>query len=292
MQTLNSYQVHYKEERYFRIKLFFTVLFYAVLGYGLYIGVAWLDFKILFFIGFYIALIALILLFRMGLLVGYLRGNAIKITKEQFPDIYRIAESQSSALGLTKVPEIYLLEAGGLLNAFATRFLGRNYVILYSDIFEEAYENNLESLEFIIGHELGHIKRNHINKELLLLPSAFVPFLSWAYSRGCEYTCDSIGAALSPKGATTGLLLLASGKKLYNKVNVKTFTQQNITEGGFWAWFAEKISTHPKLTKRVAVFQQQEFIAMTPTLKQETRTETKESKKIIEVESYDRYMPR
>ena len=78
-----------------------------------------------------------------------------------------------------------------------------------------AYEKDKNLLEFIIGHELGHIKRKHLIKKLILFPSFIIPFLGSAYSRACEYTCDNIGYALAPQGAKNGLLLLVSGKNLF-----------------------------------------------------------------------------
>jgi len=154
-------------------------------------------------------------------------------------------------LGLEKIPTVYLVQAGGLLNAYATRFFGRNYVVLYSDILETAFEEGNKAIEFIIAHELGHIKRKHMTKNLLLFPSAFIPFLAKAYSRACEYTCDQIGLAFSPAGAISGLLVLAAGKQLYKKVNTPEYLLSANEERGFWKWFAEIVSTHPNLPKRI-----------------------------------------
>jgi hypothetical protein len=92
-------------------------------------------------------------------------------------------------------------------------------------------------------------------KRKVILPALLIPFFSGAYSRACEYTCDSIGASLSGEdGARSGLTLLAAGKRLFRRVNVGRFVQQNDTEAGFWYWFAEKLSTHPHLAKRLARF--------------------------------------
>ncbi len=255
MNNRLNYEVNSKEGFYFAIKLLVSLAAYAALilllvkGSPLPTNTEGVTIFIL-----YVALIAFALLFRMGLLVGYLRGNSIKITQSQFPDIYKIVVEQSEKLGLNKIPDVYLLQAGGLLNAFATRFMGKNYIVIYSDVLEEAYEKNLPSVEFIIGHELGHIKRKHVQKRLFLFPSFIIPFLNQAYSRACEYTCDNIGASLSPDGVVNGLVLLSSGKKLYSRVDAKNFVEQGETHRGFWVWFAEKISTHPNLTKRIAKF--------------------------------------
>jgi Zn-dependent protease with chaperone function len=146
------------------------------------------------------------------------------------------------------------MQNGGILNAFATAFMGSNYIVIYSEIAEEAYQNNQETVEFIIGHELGHIKRKHMLKSLLLFPSFIIPFLNTAYSRACEYTCDSIGASLAPKGVKSGLILLASGKNIWKRVNIDKFIEQESTESGFWFWFAEKTASHPRLTKRIIQF--------------------------------------
>lgn len=86
------------------------------------------------------------------------------------------------------------------------------------------------------------------------MPSYLIPFLGSANSRACEYTCDNIGHALSPFGVKSGLLLLASGKTIYKKVNLKEFIKQDYSEDGFWKWFAEIVSSHPNLTKRLAAF--------------------------------------
>lgn len=72
-----------------------------------------------------------------------------------------------------------------------------------------------------------------------------------AYSRYCEYTCDRIGAYYQPEGATSGLLVLAAGKKLYRDVNLQEFISQAENERGFWVWLSEIISTHPNLPKRI-----------------------------------------
>jgi Zn-dependent protease with chaperone function len=204
---------------------------------------------------FYIVVFLVYLFFKLGIFIGYIKGNAIKVTKEQFPELHEMLLSQCRRLEINNIPDLYVMQSGGILNAFATSFWGAHYIVIYSEIAEEAFLNNKETVEFVIGHELGHIKRKHMLKKLLLFPSFMVPFLNSAYSRACEYTCDSIGASLCEHGAKPGLILLASGKNIWNKVNIEKFMDQENTEGGFWFWFAEKTSSHPRLTKRLLRFQ-------------------------------------
>jgi len=250
--------VHPKENLYFAIASVISALFYmffAAITLGT-AAVAFLsgEFDALFGLGvFYLYLLAfvLFLVISQGVFVGWLRGNGVRLSASQFPDTYKLAVQLSEQLGLRRVPEIFLIESGGLLNAFATRFLGRNFVVLYSDVLELAYQEGVDEVAFVIAHELAHIKRNHLGWQWFLYPSRVLPFLWTAYLRACEYTCDAIAAELCPKGAVRGLVLLAAGKKLYRQVNLEVLSNQADSERGFWVWCAEIFSTHPHLTRRL-----------------------------------------
>lgn len=286
-----SYEISSKERLYFIIKIIFALagyyFIYGLLEFALMI-VAQKP-ELVYVFSAYAIIIVFFLFMRIGILTGYLKGNAVKVTTSQFPDIHNIVLAQCESLGIKNTPSVYILQQGGILNAFATSFLGSNYIVLYSDIAEEAYSNNLRSVEFVIGHELGHIKRKHMLKSLVLFPSIVVPFLNSAYSRACEYTCDNIGAALAPSGVKPGLVLLASGKKLYTKVNIDRFVDQENTENGFWFWFAEKISSHPRLTKRVKRFNIITITEKNPVsvLKMEIRKEP-----VFEESDHNKYLPK
>ncbi|KXG76754.1 Protease HtpX [Fervidicola ferrireducens] len=230
--------VHPKERVYFIVCLVVSIIFYLLLIVSI-VGIIYLI------IG---AIVGLIL---NGIFIGNLKGNSIKVSKHQFPKIHDIAQRLSKEMGLNKMPDIYVLQSGGALNAFAVKFLGRNFVVIYSDILELAYEEGEDALAFVICHELAHIKRKHLSNRWFIYPAMLVPFLGTAYLRACEYTCDMIGNYYVPNGAIAGLLVLTAGKKLYKQVNVEALLHQAQEEGGFWVWFAEIISTHPNIIKRV-----------------------------------------
>jgi len=304
MESQAGYSVNPKENFYYSIRLIVSIIIYALLFLGI-IGLVMLDnpftSKLLPIIVFYTALIIFLIVFQLGILIGYIKGNAIKVSKNQFPDIYQTVEKQTTILNLKNVPTVYILQSGGMLNAFATRFMGHNYIVLYSEIVEAAYEQDKSILDFIIGHELGHIKRNHMMKSLLLFPSLIIPFLGSAYSRACEYTCDAIGHCIAPKGLQGGLLILASGRTIYKKVNVSEYLLQAQSGEGFWKWFAEKVSSHPNLSKRLKLFESE--LQLSQTVKRpiynpvETQTviESVTSEENISEEKSDdhsKYMPR
>ncbi len=230
--------INQKEKVYFVISLIISLLIYTALIVSV-IGISWLA------IGFLIGLIA------QGLFIGYIQGNAVRVNEQQFPDIHKLVRELAAKIDLQKIPDIYILQAGGFLNAFATKFLSRNFVVIYSEIMELAWEEGEDALAFVIAHELSHIKRKHLSRQWLLYPSRVIPFLAQAYSRACEYTADQFGAHLRPQGAISGLLILALGKKLYKKANLQEYLNQPRTECGFWVNFSELLSTHPNLPKRL-----------------------------------------
>jgi Zn-dependent protease with chaperone function len=191
-------------------------------------------------------------LFAHGLALGRVRGNAVRVSEKQFPLLHRLATTHARKLGLKKVPTVYVMESGGLLNAFATRFLGRDFVIVYSDVLALALAQGEAAVGFIMGHELAHVWRGHLKHHWLTLPGRLFPYLGAAYSRACEYTCDRIGAFCQPEGAISGLLILAAGKELHAHVDVKEYAAQAVSDQGYWIRRAEVVSSHPLLPKRVA----------------------------------------
>ena len=238
--------VHPKERIYFGVCVAVSILIYLFL-IGVVLGGGPAAGPILFY-----AIVLTIMYFVVhGVFIGHIRGNAVKVSSRQFPEIHSLVEEHSRRLGM-EPPDVFILQAGGLLNAFATRFLGRNFVILYSDVLALATEQGERAVSFVVAHELGHVRRKHMTRRSLLYPSMVFPFLGSAYSRACEYTCDRYGNALQPDGGIDGLLVLAAGRDLYSKVSAEEFSRQRETETGFFVRFSEMVSTHPNLTKRVA----------------------------------------
>ncbi|MCU0646772.1 MAG: M48 family metallopeptidase [Gemmatimonadaceae bacterium] len=243
--------VHRKERLYFLLLLVTSMIVYA-LGIGMLVAGASMAPNVVGGMAAYIIGIPLVFFIIHGLGIGYLRGNGVRVTARQFPELLAMAQRHASTLGLARVPDLFVQQSGGVLNAFATRFLGRDFVVVYSDILAMAEQRGEAAVSFIVAHELAHVQRGHLKYHWLLLPGRIVPFLSAAYSRACEYTCDRFGAYCAPEGAVDGLLVLAAGKDLYHRVEERDFAGQVETDGGFWVRWAELLSTHPRLPKRVA----------------------------------------
>src|SRR5512139_4130359 len=155
---------------------------------------------------FYAALFFVFYLFAQSALIAYIKGTAVKITPHQFPDLHERLTACCRRLGIDTVPESYLLNGDGAFNAFATRFLGVNFVVLLSDVVD-ALESAPGAINFYLGHELAHIHRRHLVWRPVLLPASILPLLGAAYHRAREATCDNYGAACcdDPQDAVVGL---------------------------------------------------------------------------------------
>ena len=253
MKRTLHYSVEKKEHIYLIIKYIISALAYS--------GYAFLMYKtnslLLLAAGiFFICFIVRRLSMHMSG-IGYIETNGVRINENQFPEVFEILKSQSKEMGLKKVPSMYLLLDAGMINAFSARFTGRNYLILHADILGAAYEKGAHVVEFIIGHELGHLKRNHVSlfHAIFTLPARLIPFLDLAYLRACEFTCDKIGYAFSPEGAFEGMLILVSGRELRRSINIKELINTYKAEKGFITWFSTIHSTHPPIADRIAHFQ-------------------------------------
>lgn len=195
----------------------------------------------------------LLYLFAQSALISYIKGNGVELSAEQFPDLYAQFIACCNKLEIKTPPQAYILNGNGGLNAFATQFLGAQYVILYSDVVD-AMDKNDDGVRFYIGHELGHLRMNHLTGQLLRWPVLWLPLLGAAYSRARESTCDRHGLACctTPENAALSLAALATGAVRWQQLNVKTYLSQAQHTTGFWMSFHELIAAYPWLTKRVA----------------------------------------
>lgn len=234
--------VYRHEKPLFVISLIISLLFWLALLVGT-VGVLLI----------WVLIIFLLYLFAHSGFIAYLKGNAVKVTEQQYPDLYRMHQESCARLKMETIPELYLLCSDGLLNALATRFLRRDFVVLYSNIVD-ALEARPEAVRFYLGHELGHITQKHLVYGPLLLPASILPLLGAAYSRAREYTCDlhGLACASSKQDAMHAMAVLAAGEKRWQNINFAGYLEQVAMTSGFWMSFHELIADYPWLSKRLA----------------------------------------
>ncbi len=229
-----------KEKTYGRIVLTLAVIVWIVLAFTL-VG------------AFYALLFGIIGWLGHGLLAAHLRAESVKVSERQLPQLYDTFVRVCAKLGVSPMPSLYVVQAGGALNAFATKFGGRNFVVVNSDLLE-AFGPSSPEIEFILGHELGHLKSNHISKRILFAPGILMPLIGPAYLRACEASCDRHGAfaTSNPQGATSALLALSGGKAHGRILDAGSFADQHNEERGFFVSWHELSSPYPTLSQRVA----------------------------------------
>jgi Zn-dependent protease with chaperone function len=217
---------------------------------------------------FYAFFIGLFLFFAHLGFIAYVRGSAVRLGPDQFPEIHKRVQDLCARAGIEEVPDAYLMQAGGTLNALATKFLRSRMIILFSDLLD-ACGDNTTARDMVIGHELGHIKAGHLQWSFVLFPGMLVPFLGTTYSRAREYTCDRYGAALcgDPKGALLGLAILAAGGAHGPRVNLAAFTRQREQLDTGLMTLAKWLGTHPPLCDRVAALEPSLAVGVKPYFK-------------------------
>ncbi|GHD66233.1 peptidase M48 [Jeongeupia chitinilytica] len=204
----------------------------------------------------YVLMGFLVYLVTQSAFISYLRGTAVHVTAEQLPQLHQRIQHCAHKLQIRDVPDAFVLQADGMLNALATKFLGRRYIVLFSSVLD-ALEDHPEAIDFYIGHELGHLRRNHLNWSPFLMIVGWIPFLGAAYRRAQEYTCDRHGLACcdNPLDAQRAIATLAAGGS-YRQVDVRRYSGQIDWSRGFWMSFHELVSSYPWLTKRMYAVQE------------------------------------
>jgi hypothetical protein len=165
-----------------------------------------------------------------------IRGNSVRLSNEQFPEVYAILQSHCQRLGLTEVPELFL--TGASIQPFSQTFSSwhERYIVLHQVVFDIDDRKTMDVTSFLLGHELGAIRLNHTavwNEMLLTYISALKLFRN-PLERVRTYSRDRYGAALTPTGFR-GLLINATGRRLMDRVNVEEYFRQARRYGGLWA---------------------------------------------------------
>jgi len=229
-----------KENTYHTFVLILSILFWLVIAITI-VGI------------FYAVIIGFFLWMGNGLLVAYLRSESVRVDERQLPELHATFRAVCQQLGEAQPPALYVIQAGGMLNAFATRFSGRDFVVVYSD-FLEALGPASPEMKYVLGHELGHIKSRHILKSIFLGPGMFFPLIGPAYRRAWESSCDRYGAyaAQDVEGSLRAMMVLSGGKEHGRTLSAEAFAGQHADERGFFVSLHELTSTYPTLSRRVS----------------------------------------
>lgn len=199
--------------------------------------------------------VLIILPFTIYAMYAEYRARAVKITKNNFPELYYTIQEYSARLGLKKVPNAYVIQENGVLNAFSAFIIRKQYITINVDLFEIAYReyHDMDVINFVIAHEMAHIRLRHATFGIYMsiLFANYVPIISTTYMRAREYSCDRIAQKLTKTSGIEAIMTFAAGKHLYKAVDIEDYLECANEVRGFFVFITNLISTHPILTKRI-----------------------------------------
>lgn len=164
------------------------------------------------------------------------RGNSVRLSEQQFPEVYAVLKEHCRRLGMRRIPELFI--TAGSIAPFSRTFSSwrENYIVLHQIVFDIDDLKKIDVVSFLLAHELGAIRLNQtaVWNEMLLTYVSAIKWLRNPLERVRTYSRDRYGAALSPSGFR-GLLINSIGRRLMEHVDIEEYLTQMRAYGGFWA---------------------------------------------------------
>lgn len=165
-------------------------------------------------------------------------GSNLLVNNNNYPKIYEYLEYACQILDLKAIPDLYI-EWGYSINA-CTVGSEKPIIILNSGLIDLCDD---EEIMFIVGHECGHIKSDHmiyhmmaqvINNIIDSIPfgniaAAPLQYALYYWSRMSEFTADRAGllCCQNEDAAIRAFMKMAGTPiKEFNNLNYETFIQQ------------------------------------------------------------------
>jgi hypothetical protein len=183
---------------------------------------------------------------------GFIRGNSVRLSKDQIPEIYNILESHCERLGMNNVPELYVSDDAihGPIGAYTA--WKHDFIVITRHFLERKPERIPDVLAFMIGRELGRIRLGHTRwwYELVLAYVIKIPYLRNPMTQVQTLSHDRYGAFLAPSGIR-GLVVEACGRRMLQSMNLEDYLNQVREYGGFWEMLANMTKRRPHIAYRI-----------------------------------------
>lgn len=181
------------------------------------------------------------------------------VTPQNSPVLVSLA--RQAAIRLQVQPVEIFIAPSRVLNAYTFGLSSPKTIVLHSALLNTM---DHEEMQFILGHEMGHVRLGHTWLNSLVGGMAGIPspsgasiiltmaFLGW--NRACEYSADRAGmlACNNPKKAMTALLKLQLGSNTYSQASLERAIQVITTqEHSTFVDFRELLATHPMIARRI-----------------------------------------
>ena len=168
-----------------------------------------------------------------------MQGSNFHVTRESCPELYKQIKEDASVIGVSDFPEIYT-EWGYAVNGYTTGNKDKTMLVLNSGAVDLL---TVPQLDYVVGHELGHIKSGHVLYHLMaqlfsnvigmiplgeaLLTPIHYSLLYW--QRMSEFTADRAGLlTCQDKDAAIEAIIKMAGAplKYFDKLDKEAFLKQ------------------------------------------------------------------
>jgi len=165
---------------------------------------------------------------------GQLNGTGVKVSRRQLPKFHQLIEKVAAILHIFP-PQVFICN-DPYLNASTFGTGEQNVIVISHSLFEQL---NDCQLSFILGHEMGHIKSQHVlyanmyrylqNRQRRFSASLQKAILDW--ERKSEITADRAGliACQDINEACRCLLVFACGsKRLADEIDIEEYLENQL----------------------------------------------------------------
>lgn len=166
-------------------------------------------------------------------------GSNYHVTRSACPALYQSCKDVIQAIDLDSMPDIYV-EQDYYVNAYTTGIDRTAYIVLSSGAVDRLSE---KELQFIVGHEAGHIKSGHVlyhimcasigelvkDSALTTVFTAGLPLALQYWNRMSEFTADRAGLlACQNLEQALNVIMKISGlpMKYYSNASLDGFIEQ------------------------------------------------------------------
>lgn len=192
-----------------------------------------------------LVILLLILWLRQWQRVSRIRSEGVRLSAEQFPELFEQISIHTEQLQLWRMPEIYFqndVKRPHVIGLF------QKYLI----VLPTSYLELTEVRRFQLLLELARIKRNHQEKQVLLWIGSWVPFLRPAYTRACERTrYQMVLPLVSNQCARQAIFEDILGPTLLATTDIVSYTAEKRQQRTFSVLLYEKLQTNLSMLERL-----------------------------------------
>lgn len=188
--------------------------------------------------------------------------QAIKTSSQTTPEMVDLISENKRRLQVDAV-DIFIAP-NRTLNAYTFGMSTPKAIVLHNSLFRVM---DRDEIQFILGHEMGHVVLGHTWLNSLIGGMAGIPapyaasyllvFIFRWWNRSCEYSADRAGllACDQPAKAVTALVKLVSGGRIASQDLERTFQRIQTEDDDPLSSLVELAATHPMIIKRIEQIQ-------------------------------------